>query len=517
MFRMGQAAVRFVLLGLGAVLGLTFAVELAHAQEPIEEAAEPDFDDRHKAADAEHEAGRGRGDREAREHFERCATILIDLYNDFPDSSQADVLLHKAAHCSEAAGMVGQAVQIRTALINRYPNSHLAEPTLLTLAESYAAIAYYEDAARRYEQFAKQYPNSPEAPDAWQNAYLFRAGLSQTDEALQDLDEWQRLYERGYPEKAAKIFWSRRHHLETSEQQREHALAYLQRYRNTPRDLSLVAEAVIAQIDWRSSCTEPLLHDSCISIERVEQADTPGKLPKRCGGARRAIITVHAREPKLAAEAQARFQRILAAIHNKARPIGIPIEAVQRQSDFDDAWAMAMVYQADAKFEDFLRLEPPDSVQRPTAFVDQKLALAETLHHRYAVEVSDSLHWGLVAVGREAMLLESFAEQIDHARVPRSLRDPQQIQAHCDQLADVAAPIRERAIAAYVSCIERSTEFQFFNESSRMCEARLAGLDPLRYPETRELFGESVYASTRMRTVGVLPESGVPEAPVAPE
>jgi hypothetical protein len=557
---MGLRAVqRVVFLGLGAVLGLTCAIDLAHAQEPIDETPESrDFDERWKAAKTHGEAGSESGDRES---FERCAEIFIELYNEFETHDRADTLLHNAADCSEFAGMIGQAIQLRTALLDRHPQSDLAERTILALAHSYAAIAYYEDAAQRYEQYAKQYAKNTETPDALRNAYLFRVGLGQTEPALRDLDEYERLYERKHSDKAATIFWSRHEQLESSAQQREHALAYLDRYGRTDMVRSIVAEAVVAQIDWRRSCTEPLLFDSCISIARegkrkwlpgvstadqakvaaarAEQSGKPYKPPKRCGGPGHATVTVHARKHKLAADAQARLGQILRAIRKRDRPE----DEAEHNSDFADAWAMAMVYQADARYEEFLRLELPDNLfffidealrdtrvlaearlykaqlgryedssRRLRDFFGQKIELSVELQNHYAeVKLTHSPYWTLVAAARLGMLFETFADQVDHAKLPRELRSQQQIEAHCNQLADAAEPIREQMIMVWAYCVERSTEYQVFTESSRLCEARLAELDPWRYPATNELFGESVYAPTRMRTVGPVPESGVPD------
>jgi hypothetical protein len=501
-----------------------------------------------------------------REDFERCASVFIELYNEFESSDRADSLLFNAAHCSESAGMIGQAVQLRIALLERHPQSDLAESTLWTLAEGYTAITHYEHAAERYEQYAAQYPEAKETPGALHNAYLFRVGLSQNAAALRDLDEYQRLYERKDPDKAALIFWARQSLLETEVQRRDHALAYLEGPGKAgPIDRVLVAEAVIAQFDWRRSCTEPLLFDSCITIERTgkrtwvpgvsareqaevdrvraEQAGKSGKRAERCGGSGYAVVNVHARKQTLARVARDRFAQILTMIR-RADPLEIPAHEVDRQSDLADAWAMALVYQADAAYEEALRLELPDnldffvdldlqdstdpatarrykaqlqrkldSYERLSSFLSRAQDFGKELASRYAeVERTRSPHWQLLAATRMGLLYESFADQLAHAKIPRALRSEPQVEAYCDALVDASLQSRD-AIEVWAKCIYVSRQFQFFNELSRLCEARLSDLDPRRHPATNELFGESVYAPTRLRTVGVQPESGVPEAP----
>ena len=95
--------------------------------------------------------------------FEKCATQFIDVFNNFEDHERAATLLWNAADCSDAAYQVGQAIQIRTALLDRFPNSEHAVDTLHFLAESYQAVAYYDDSAKRYEQFAEEHAKDDRA------------------------------------------------------------------------------------------------------------------------------------------------------------------------------------------------------------------------------------------------------------------------------------------------------------------------------------------------------------------
>jgi hypothetical protein len=500
------------------------------AQQPDEHFAE-----RYDAAVAHLEQGRASGSRES---YQRCADGFVELYNEYEEYARADELLFNAAVCSEFAGAIGMAIALRAALLEHHPQSNLAEPTLAGLAFWYAAIAHYDDAAERYEQYAARYPHSKDTPDALQNAYLFRLGLDQTDAALENLDDYEQLYEREDPDKAAQIFWSRRELLDSARERREHAVAYIERHgKAVSVDRWLVAEAVVAQIDWRSSCSEPLLFDSCITIERRGRrprvpgmsasmradvarmrAQRPGKKPERCGGPGYAIVTVHAREQELAKQAQARFDRILSAL-GKSGPIQIPEHEPWRRASFLDAWAMALVYRADAKYEKFLRRDlpadlKPDRTQRRYeqaivrlgTFTTKKEDLGEELADQYAaVDAVASPHWQLVAAARVGMLYESFADQLEHAKVPGGLVDRAQLEDYCGLLGAWAQPLRQHAIEAWGRCIERSTQLELFGEFSRLCELRLADLDP-RHPATHELFGEPGPGPTRMRTVGVLPD-----------
>jgi hypothetical protein len=76
--------------------------------------------------------------------------------------------------------------------------------------------------------------------------------------------------------------------------------------------------------------------------------------------------------------------------------------------------------------------------------------------------------------------------------------------AYCDALAEsYGDPLTATAKGALEYCLQRSTEFQFFNDFSRMCEEELQQGDAEKYPATNELFGRSIYTDSRLDVVGV--------------
>ncbi|NVB37843.1 hypothetical protein G6O69_08355 [Pseudenhygromyxa sp. WMMC2535] len=492
--------------------------------------------------------------------FEKCAAQFIEVFNNFEDHDSAATLLWNAADCSDAAYQVGQAIQIRQALLDRFPDSEHAQDTLHFLAESYQAVAYYADSAQRYEEFAEQYPKDDRSSNALQNAYLFRLGLGEESKAKENLGKYESLYKKKDIDKAAKIFWSQHDLLESEGAKRSHAEQYLKTYgKRGGIDRNVVAEAVIAQIDWRRSCEEPLLYDSCITIKRrrvlsgVEEIERRKKMeekqkaaeesdektrfrpPRRCGSPTQGIITVHRRGKKRREAAQARFKKILKLVGNGSK-IKLPEDDVKRIEDFKNAWAMSMVYRADSKYEEYLTLKMPedldftvldyykdtgvpslerkyeeslkkaeDSKKRFGEFFQEKVKLGQELKDEYAaVKDTGSPYWVLAAAARTASVLQNFADQLYRADVPQSFRTQEQVWAYCDALADQAQPLQDEALAAYTYCIERSTEFQFFNEFSRLCEEEMQQRDAEKYPATNELFGVSIYTASRIEKVGVL-------------
>lgn len=439
--------------------------------------------------------------------YGKCAAEFLDLNERFPEHSDADIMLWNAADCLDADFRSGEAVQVRELLLERHPTSKHAVDTRFLLAESLRAIAQYEDAARNYELVAEDHPTLYSADDALENAYLLRLGLGQIEQAQADLRRFERLYKRKDIHRAARLFWTQHHVLDTNTARRNHAIEYLKAYGSKGGvDRAVVAEALIGQIDWRRSCEEPLLHDACVWIRRRfytshhHGSPVPARLCKIEAGA---FVSVHRRGTKLSASAQARFDRVLAL----APKVELPIDDPERDAAFRQAWGMAMVYKIDRDYEKHLQLEIPADLSRLEKFIEIQTRRAEDLRTRYAkVDQTGSSKWMLAAVARTAAFQQLVAYQLFRASVPQALTTREEERAYCEALAEQARPFRDRAIVAYQTCLERSTEYQYAGEFSRMCAEELEELDRTVSLVDRELFGGPVFNTGGLERTGVLAE-----------
>jgi TolA-binding protein len=470
------------------------------------------------------------------EGFKKCATQFISVYNDHEEHDKADTLLWNAADCSDAGYMVGQAIKIRDILLEEFPESEHAPDTLYFVAQSHQAVAHYREAAERFEQFAEKHKKDKRSADALQNAYLYRLGIGDEEQAQTDMDKYEAMF---------------------NSERKSHAEAYLKTYGSRGGvDRQAVAEAVIGQILWRRSCEEELLYDSCLTLKRKksvsgleaiknakkiaarkarleakqEKAAEKGKKkkyrpPARCGSSTQGVITINKRSKKQAAAAQKRFSTVLKLAKKKPK---IPKEDTARADAFRNAWGMAMVYQADQKYEDYLTVNMPEELsfvveewkkdsgmpkwekeykeqvakkEKSTKefgdFLTKKKKYLDDLTGRYAnVKATVSPYWVLAAAARTAMLSQNFADQLYRAEVPRDFKTEDEYFAYCDTLSDFAQPLQEQAFQAFTYCIDRSTEFQFFNQFSRLCEDEMQQWDADKYPATNELFGTSIYTGS---------------------
>jgi TolA-binding protein len=499
---------------------------------------------------AEQEKGKA-GDAQG---YKNCANRFVDVWNEFEGHPEGDILLFNAARCFEAALLVGRSIEMRKELLARYPESTKFQQTLKELGEGYQGIALYDKAAASFESYATKYPRESFAPEALNNAYLFRIGLGQQEQAAADLGRYEDIYRKSDVANAARVFWSKHDLLQDDEQRLAHAREYLSTYAGKGGlDRQVVAEATIGQILWRQSCPKSLAFDSCITVKRArattgEQERKHAEAlrarirrgrkrdtgPRYCGTDTQAIITVHARDHKRADQAMAHFDTVARLA---AKQPSVPADDNVRTVAYRDAVGMAAIYAADRKYEQYLALAIPeglyfgaselawqrsaggrlarayeqalareqDSAKRFIAWYTKKDALAAELVGRYqGAAAAGSPHWTLAGAARAALVSRNFADQMYRAPVPDNLRSEEQVDAYCDELAvRYGDPLNARAKTALEYCLARSTEFQFFNEFSRMCEQELQQGDAEGYPATHEVFSSSSFTAIRMDSVGV--------------
>ena len=485
------------------------------------------------------------------EGFVRCGDQYVLLWNDYEDHDKADILLFNAARCFEAAYLVGKAITLRGELLSRYPASSKYQQTLREVAENYQAIAFYDKAATHLELYADKYKKDDYSGPALSNAYIFREGLGDEAKAKANLEKYEALYKKKNPGKAAKIFWSKNELIDSDTAKAAHARQYIKTYGNRGGvDRRIVAEATVGQILWRQSCEKELLYDSCLTVKRKKATAGEDKrekakklrrkakkkkkndIPKFCGSSTQGLITVHGRDKKKAEQAQSHFKTVLKLGSKKAT---IPPEEKERVVAYKNAIGMSMVYAADQKYEEYLKISIPQDLEFYTEdykkdsgipkwekeykaqlkkkqesekkfgeFFASKTKLGGELVKSYTgVKSSGSPFWVLAAAARTAVLSQNFADQLYRASVPKSIKTEDQYFVYCDALADAAAGPQKIAIGAFTYCLEKSTEFQYFNQFSRMCEEELQQRNPGQYPATNELFGTSIYTDSVLDVVGV--------------
>jgi len=163
--------------------------------------------------------------------YEKGAELYLDLWKTYGketcllddkkareegDCKKNAAILYNAARAFQAARLIAKAIAVRKILID--PRYHLTDakaedgstPAIEAVFEiggNYQAIAVYDLAAQWYEKFANENPKHEKAPDALSDAVVLRLGLGQNAKAIEDARNFNTRYgrDRKQATKAAQI------------------------------------------------------------------------------------------------------------------------------------------------------------------------------------------------------------------------------------------------------------------------------------------------------------------------
>ncbi|NLE48567.1 MAG: tetratricopeptide repeat protein [Sandaracinaceae bacterium] len=410
-----------------------------------------------------------------------------------------DEILYNAAINFEAAYLIGQAVQVRQVLIDQYPESKLAQKAIYLIGANFHALAFYENAAVYYERFAKRYSGEigqnctdgeraegrcPNAIEALKNATLFRLGLNQEEEALDNVKVFARAYGKSRPDDTVTVAYA----MGQLYVRRNQPYMIIQYYRTFLRDYRRTMrphEQVNANLH---------IARAFVSLDRGKDADTHyGEIIKLWNrGAAKAI----ADNPNMSdAEKMVAIRQILDATGEAKFREGEALYAAFRNIRFP-ALSGARTF---AKVNEWATKNFAPFITRK----QQALVKAEEKFNEIAglrVELGDGVvlqtpPWQIAAAARSGMMYREFVDSFFNAPVPEEIeRDPELYRIYLSTIEDPAAPLVETAKQRFLFCLNTATNVRWFNEWSTACEAELHQLDPRSFPMAAEIRGTPGYA-----------------------
>ena len=425
-------------------------------------------------------------------HFPEAARAYLALVSPPRTCPQADRYLFNAAMAFEAARLLGRAIRVRQALLERFPESALAAPTRWLLAQAYHALAFYEPAAESYERFASTHPAldgtrcdppsvCPNAPAALEHAVVMRAGLGQQDQALEDARQFSRRYAREHARESVRI-----------------AFAVAALHQRAERWGSL-----------RSHLQELLrAHSEALTIDEVSRAEV---------GIARAWIREGRRD---------QAQRWLRSVIDRWTQGGDRAlrEAFPDPDERDARSVLARDAVAEALFElaeerrvafDAIALAPLSgraSLARVNRWAGESfrpwlerkhaaLASATEIYDRIAALSIPA--WSIAAAARIGEMHQSIVDRAREMPVPAEIeRDPELYEVYMVGLEGALGPIEDTAADRFAYCLSVATRARWFNDHSRRCEETLNRIDPARYPVQSELRGAATYVPATPATLG---------------
>jgi len=416
--------------------------------------------------------------------YKECGISFVAAADTLPEHKDHAQRLYNAGICFQNARLVGQAIKVREELIKDHPKDPLAQRALFQIASGYHQLAYYAEAAKRYEEFADRFPGEGQAFTALGNAYAFRIGLGEFDQAITDMNNFVKYYGDKRPAETASVVFQMSEVYEKQKKTDELAKnleAYLKRWgAKGGIDKQILAHFKLGEIAWTKSCPQEGVNGACMKVERVTMngkakalyqinsqiKDRKKKLKEKqrtqCGPPTSSRITVYDRSPKLASEGQKHFGEVFRlwgkgdAEKKLQSQVPNPDEAAARDVFMRFAVAGAAFYQADQVYEQFLKSKFPQGLdfQQPSPYDSKKVAetkkkkfddsqkkflvyLTEKtkLAERLAGPSADKkgmydfvldyhvAHWTIAASARIGQVFADFVNQLYTAEIPKDLKE----------------------------------------------------------------------------------------------
>src|SRR5690606_18420515 len=180
-------------------------------------------------------------------------------------------------------------------LNKRFPKSDHTQKAIIRMGNAYGAIAWYDRAAAKYEEFAMRYGGEKDAPGASQNAVTYRKGIGDDRQAVANIEFFVKQYKNKKKTDAADALFGLAGIYEKQGNEEAEIKAYERYLREMGsrggKDRVVIAHARIGQLLWESSCKGKGVDGACVKIQRERAIRRRGKrrrgtvLPERCGEA----------------------------------------------------------------------------------------------------------------------------------------------------------------------------------------------------------------------------------------
>ena len=452
----------------------------------------------------------------------QCGDKYFQIYNSDTDAKNADVLLYNAGVCYEEAKQVGLAIAAFAKLNERFEKSVHRQKALVRMGTNYAAIAYYKQAAEKYEEYSSRFGGEPDAGDALSNAVIYRKGIGDDTQAIRNTEAFVKKFKRKQKDKAAEAYFSMTGIYEKQgkeEDAKRHLEKYLKEFGSSGgRDRVVIAHAKIGKILWEQSCRGKTVNGSCIVETRKRATRRKGKrrkgseLPKQCGPESKIKLKVVERDSGLVRQAMKHFKSAVSE-YKRFKPNSIKGEMRDARTASAVYWfAAARFHSIEQDYEKFLAKEFPTgldfdpnnkkkaekSLKRFKDWFSGKNKTAVRLSKAYEAVRSirgGGFAWRIAGAARIGQIAQNFADGLFTAEIPKDVRSGKfaedKVYAFCDQLAVETGPLEKQSVKAYEFCLNTSTKLNWFNSWSELCERELGQIDPGTWPTASEVHAQA--------------------------
>jgi TolA-binding protein len=390
-----------------------------------------------------------------------------------PGCERAEEILYNAARAYQAARLVAKSIDVRKVLLNpRYnlQNTEAAKKATYEIGGNYQAIAVYDQAAEWYERFAKENPKMEKAPEALSDAVVLRLGLGQQDKAIEDQKLFNQQYGQRKPAQAAQIAFAIGAHYAEREE-----------WKSAEKYLSGAMKQIDAQAtpDVKLQA-HGLLARTYLALGKEGNADT--EYNKVRDGWKDPAAQQKAMDAAGGTEQQ-KLRRLAKALTAVGEALFHFAEKRRREVE-----KIAFpVYKGSGD-----RKEVEDHIKNKVkAWIDKKQPAIKdaTAEYLKIVELKPSPppQWVIAAGSSVGKMWGDFVKEFRSAPYPKQWDSPGYVpntdppllwqelrDEYLKNLDEASDPQKKQAKAAFVTCLDYSLKYQYFDARSRACEEWLS-------------------------------------------
>ncbi len=390
-----------------------------------------------------------------------------------PQCDRIDEILFNAAESFQSARLVMKSIQARLILLNpKYgmDKGELARKSIYKIGGNFQAIAVYDEAAKWYEKYSREFPKAEKADTALSDAVVLRLGLGQEAEAIKAADDFMKTYGSSKPVETAKVaFAIGAHYVDREEWDNARkrltgSMALIDK--NAPLDVQVQAHALLGRVFVR--------------IKSTSNADQE-----------------YNKVRGLWKDSKAASDKILADADGGIRRLGKALTAVGEAYFY---FAEKSKKEVDKiKFPEYKGPDTKEDVLKHIKtkvgdWMKKKRPAIEAAEKEYLkvvqLEPAPPPKWVIASGARVGNMWGEFVREFRAAPIPASFkRDDELRGTYYAALDEASEPQKQRAKVAFETCLNYSVKYQFFDEYSRSCEEWLSKSYKNEYHQVDEFRG----------------------------
>ena len=441
--------------------------------------------------------------------YEAAANAYLGLWRNYGESAikqdkefqceRLDEVVYNACKAFQAGRLVAKAIQCRQILLNpdnKLNESPLARKAVYEIGGNYQAIAVYDKAADWYEKFAREKPKATakesldfwneKADEALSDAVVLRLGLGHDTKALENAKLFERHFGRRNPVQNAQISFAIASYY-VEQKKWNDARTQLSRNislidKHAAYDVRVQAHAMLGniyvQMNRGTNATSEynkvkgLWKDPKGAVAKVfeDAKDEPeaGRI-RRLGKALTAVgeaMFYFAEEKRRKTVDPIKFPEYKGGNYRPSK------KNVEHMSSYEFQEEMDKRKKETEKVKKHIDTNVKDWVQKKKAAIEEAdkeyLKILE-------LEPTPPPRWVIAAGAAVGTMWAEFVRDFRRAPIPGWMKQDDELRGVYYQNLDVSSePIKQRAKAAFKTCLGLSVKHQYFDKYSRTCEEWLA-------------------------------------------